>query len=167
MLRIRTIILSCHYVRVSWYDTFVDTTAEFFIRELCYFSVLWLQVTCWTALWWLIRSTACDLSYPIIFWDIHDRLGSMCCHVYVNFLKPGGAYLPKFMMTPSNGNIFRVTGHFCGEFTDHRWIPHTKASDAELLMFSLICARINGWVNNGEVGDLRRLRAHYDAIVMR
>ena len=24
------------------------------------------------------------------------------------------------------------------------------------LMFSLICTRINGWVNNGEAGDLRR-----------
>ena len=37
-----------------------------------------------------------------------------------------------FMMTSSNGNIFRVTGHLCGEFTGPRWIPHTKASDAEL-----------------------------------
>ena len=35
------------------------------------------------------------------------------------------------MMTPSNGNIYRVTGHLCREFTGHRWIPHTKASDAE------------------------------------
>ena len=39
---------------------------------------------------------------------------------------------PGFMMTSSNGNIFRVTGHLCGEFTGPRWIPHTKASDAEL-----------------------------------
>ena len=34
-----------------------------------------------------------------------------------------------------NGNIFRVTGHLCGEFTGHRWIPRTKASDAELWCF--------------------------------
>ena len=34
------------------------------------------------------------------------------------------------------------------------------------LMFSLICAWINGWVNNREAGDLRRYRAHYDVIVM-
>ena len=27
---------------------------------------------------------------------------------------------------------FRVTGHLCGEFTGPRWIPRTKASDAEL-----------------------------------
>ena len=40
-----------------------------------------------------------------------------------------------FMMTSSNGNIFRVTGHLCGEFSGPRWIPHTKASDAELWCF--------------------------------
>ena len=39
------------------------------------------------------------------------------------------------MMTPSNGNIFRVTGHLCGKFTGHRWIPRTKASGAELWWF--------------------------------
>ena len=33
-------------------------------------------------------------------------------------------------------------------------------------MFSLICACINGWVNNGEAGDLRRHCSHYDATVM-
>ena len=33
------------------------------------------------------------------------------------------------------------------------------------LMFSLICAWINGWVNNREAGDLRRHRAHYDVNV--
>ena len=37
-----------------------------------------------------------------------------------------------FMMTSSNGNIFRVTGPLCGEFTGLRSIPRTKASDAEL-----------------------------------
>ena len=39
------------------------------------------------------------------------------------------------MMTSSNGNIFRVTGPLCGEFTSHQWIPLTKASDAELWCF--------------------------------
>ena len=34
------------------------------------------------------------------------------------------------------------------------------------LMFSLICSRINDWVNNREAGDLRRRRAHYDVKVM-
>ena len=34
------------------------------------------------------------------------------------------------------------------------------------LMFTLICARINGSVNNREAGDLRRYRCHYDVTVM-
>ena len=39
------------------------------------------------------------------------------------------------MMTSSNGIIFRVTGQFCWEFNGNRWIPRTKASDAELWYF--------------------------------
>ena len=39
------------------------------------------------------------------------------------------------MMTSSNGNIFRVTGHLCGKFTGPRWISRTKASYAELWCF--------------------------------
>ena len=34
------------------------------------------------------------------------------------------------------------------------------------LMFYLICAWINDWVNNHEAGDLRHHRAHYDVTVM-
>ena len=37
------------------------------------------------------------------------------------------------MMTSSNENIFRVTGHLYGEFTGHRWIPLTQ-DDAEIYM---------------------------------
>ena len=43
--------------------------------------------------------------------------------------------------------------------------PH-KGQWRGALMFSLICARINVWVNNGEAGDLRRNRAHNDVTVM-
>ena len=43
--------------------------------------------------------------------------------------------------------------------------PH-KGQWRGALMFTLICTRINGWVNNREAGDLRRNRAHYDVIVM-
>ena len=45
-------------------------------------------------------------------------------------------------MTSSNGNIFRVTGPLCGEFTGP------------------------DWANNREAGELRRHRGHYDVIVM-
>ena len=43
--------------------------------------------------------------------------------------------------------------------------PH-KCQWCGVLMFSLICTWINGCINNGEAGDLRRHRAHYDVTVM-
>ena len=50
----------------------------------------------------------------------------------------------------------------------HRWpvnSPH-KGQWRGALMFSLICASINGWVHTREAGDLRRHHAHYDVVVM-
>ena len=43
--------------------------------------------------------------------------------------------------------------------------PH-KGLWCEALMFSLICAWINCWVNNQDTGDLRCHHTHYDVIVM-
>ena len=43
--------------------------------------------------------------------------------------------------------------------------PHTDQWRGAL-MFSLICAWTNGWVNNQGAGDMRRHRAHYDVTVM-
>ena len=43
--------------------------------------------------------------------------------------------------------------------------PH-KGQWCRALMFSLICAWINGWVNNGKAVDLRCHRTHYDVTVM-
>ena len=68
------------------------------------------------------------------------------------------------MMTSSNGNIFRVTGHLGGDRSPVN-SPH-KGQWRGALMFSLICVWINGWVNNREAGDLRRYRGHYDVNVM-
>ena len=39
------------------------------------------------------------------------------------------------MVTSSKGNIYRVTGPLCGEFTGHQWILLTKDSDTELWCF--------------------------------
>ena len=43
--------------------------------------------------------------------------------------------------------------------------PH-KGQWRGALMFSLICAWMNDWVNNRDAGDLRRHRAHYDVTVI-
>ena len=44
--------------------------------------------------------------------------------------------------------------------------PH-KSQWRGALMFSLICAWTNGWVNNRDAGDFRCHRAHYDVTVIR
>ena len=125
---------------------------------------------------------------PFHFWWRYDEViaGKVCtcfmllsCSVMVlttvdidnfqGFFTCAGAMIMAFiknMMTSWNGNIFCVTGPLCGEFTGHRWIPRTKASDAEFWYFFL-SAWIIGWVNNREAGYLRRHRAHHDVTVMK
>ena len=68
------------------------------------------------------------------------------------------------MIISSNGNIFRITGTLCGEFTGHQWIPLTKASDADLWCFFDLRLH-NGWINNWDAGGLRRHHIHYDITV--
>ena len=70
------------------------------------------------------------------------------------------------MMTSSNGSIFCVTGHLCGNSPVPVNSP-PKGQWRGALMFSLICVWINDWVNKGEAGDLRRYHAHCDVTVMR
>ena len=70
------------------------------------------------------------------------------------------------MLMSSNGNIFHITGPLRGESTGHRWIPLTKASDAELWCFLLICAWSNSWAKNRDASDLRCHRNHYEVAVM-
>ena len=92
-------------------------------------------------------------------------------HICVNasvtlvIVTAGDGYSVIIMMTSSNGNIFRLTAALWEEFTGDRLIPLIKASD-QAFMFPLTCARINGWANNREAGDLRRYRDHYDVTVM-
>ena len=57
-------------------------------------------------------------------------------------------------MTSSNENIFRVTGHLCGEVPSQR--PVTRSFD---ISFDLR-------LNKRKAGDLRRYRTHYDVIVV-
>ena len=71
------------------------------------------------------------------------------------------------MMTSSNGNIIRVHWPFVrGIHRSPVNSPH-KGQWRGALMFSLICAWINGWVNNRESGDLRRHRTHCDVTIIK
>ena len=105
-----------------------------------------------TLCWWSQGEQTMIYSYINKVRDWHYSLNNLCFVSSVIF----------HMMTSSNDNIFRVTGHLCGEFTGDRWIPSTKDSDAEPWCFLWI----NGWVNNRDAGGLRRYYSHYDLTVM-
>ena len=88
------------------------------------------------------QAVACYLRSQAIAWTNTDlRLLSSIpilffkCQVISQCLNKILHCCPDVMMTSSNGNIFRVTGHLCGKFTGPRWISRTMASDAELWCF--------------------------------
>ena len=97
-------------------------------------------------LWWNSRFVADNIwhrlfvnrngrtSFPF-FIDMLNN-GLLVTRFTYSVLELNKPCMDKFSMTTSsNGNIFRVTGHLCGEFTGPRWIPHIKTSDAELWCF--------------------------------
>ena len=86
------------------------------------------------AIWWWdqrgknARASSLTKTYQVISEPYDNVMSYKCFPHWVQ-------YFVGSMMTSSNGNIFRVTDHLCGEFTGPRWIPRTKASDAELWCF--------------------------------
>ena len=73
---------------------------------------------------WIMYSRAAV--HYIDVWSIVTQRHHMDSLIWVNIV-----WGNDFMMTSSNGNSFSVTGVLWGESTDHRWIPLTKASDAD------------------------------------
>ena len=69
------------------------------------------------------------------------------------------------MTTSSNGNISALLDIYVGNSPVTGEFP-SQAQRRGALVFSLISAWINGWVNNGAAGDSGRHRAHYDVIIM-
>ena len=94
------------------------------------------------------------LCYRIWRWKGLAQTGSNWFTDAVPRLAKNICVYKKIMMMSSNGNIFCVTGPLWGEFTGHRWMPLTKASDEEL------------WCFPWSAGDLRRHGAHYDVTLM-
>ena len=101
------------------------------------------------------------------------KLQKLYSYVNRNIVLLCCAHFHCCMMTASGG-----VKAFASTFVAHddviKWkhfprywpFPPHKGQWCGPLMFSWICVWINGWVNNGETGDLRRYRAHYDATVM-
>ena len=60
-------------------------------------------------------------------------------------------------MMSSNGNIFRVTGHLCGELTGPSEFPIQRPVTQSFDVFFDLCLNKRlSMSNNREAGDLRR-----------
>ena len=88
-------------------------------------------------LWWIIVAKTTSSWHLTALLDRPESLISYCKIISAN--EQVKLTLP-YIMASSNGNIFRVTGPLCGEFTGHGWIPCTQGQWRRALMLSLICA---------------------------
>ena len=140
--------LGCIWMHISNNSTFKELITHTFRSS---FVLLWLDTRGFTIIFQV------DFSALGNFYDMINPM-PMKQHWIICMTK-------WFMMTSSNGNIFRITGPLCGEFLSPVYSPH-KDQWRRALAFSLICAWTNGWVNTWDPGDLRHHRAHYGVTVM-
>ena len=71
------------------------------------------------------------------WWTLVQKLA--CCRTATShYLKRSNVIIVEFMMTSSNGNIFRVTGH-CGEFTGPGEIPTQRPVTRGFHVFLDLC----------------------------
>ena len=86
---------------------------------------------------------------------------------YRNLIGGWYSFISKVCLRHFNHHDVMKWKHFLllwGEYTGHLWIHKGQWRGA--LIFSLISAWTNGWVNNRDASDLRRHRAHYSVTVM-
>ena len=128
-------------------------TEGYFAAHVMLNSVWYTYIWC-TNYWYLVY-------VPCILSNLNNIYQMATIHIWYNlsFNIPLLRY-HFYMMTSSNGNIFCVTGPLSPVNSPH------KGQWRGALVFSSICAWINVWVNSGEVGDMRRHRAHCDVIIM-
>ena len=103
----------------------------------------WIPCVCaWVCAWVPVRARVCACerkwTRKLLILIMNEllpvwHLSVFCTNAECSLVGPlSTKHIHDDMKTSSSGNIFRVTGHLCGEFTGLRWIPLTKASDAEL-----------------------------------
>ena len=107
----------------------------------------------------LLQMWSCRLPWHASTVDGTYNTASYCQHV---------CHDPRVIQTANHDDV--IKWKYFPRYWPLVWEIHRSPVNSPqwrgALMFSLICARINGRVNTREAGDLRRHRAHYDVIVM-
>ena len=152
-----------HIASFPWHSPFLDL-------HLFNFNVL----GCSNTIWW-IRSWSTLPHMMIYFLTVPSHFLNQYCLIIrdvlwhspvSNYRKYSWTQSITCMMTSSNRNIFPLYWLFVQGI--HQSLvnsPH-KIQWSEALMFSLICAWTNSWVNTRDTSDLGCHHAHYDVTVM-
>ena len=104
------------------------------------------------------------LQHPLIFTNVIFSSIMKTERRDANFIDAGMAYV-------THDDVIKLN-HFPRHWPFVRGIHRSPLNSPQkcqwrgALMFSLICAWINGWVNNRETSNFKRHRAHYDVTVM-
>ena len=93
----------------------------------------------------ILRLVRWHFSIEMALWYFHlwlkvtKYISVMLCRAWTVLYRRSTAGISSriyfVMMTSSNGNIFRIAGSLCGEWTGNRWILLKKASDTKLWCF--------------------------------
>ena len=138
-------------IRKKWYFVFYLFVLILLFIDLCWISTYWhmdgeMSVRYSTGSYTTFTATYCNV-------DFRGML-PLCVpylHSYDDVIK--WKHFPRYWPFVWGIHRSRVNSPFKGKWRG-------------ALIFSLICAWINGWVNNLKTGDFRRHRAHCDVTVM-
>ena len=138
---------NCHpHLVKSFFSKYVLTNTDFlfFFLMICSFAHVDMY-----------EQNADNFTYPLLCW-IYLRKQKYVYMYFFHFfplrwprlvnILPRGRQWSVFLQHDDviKWKYFRVTGPLCGEFTGQRWIPLTKASDADLWCFLWTAPSING-----------------------
>ena len=166
-----------YYTNTIWMPILSWCYHVMYYRRVIRFPVVSIKQRIWhegTRLWWITFSPEHTLplamgwvNWNALFRDYSSRIQDVFRKTYW-FSESQVSHLSK-----DNDNDDVIKWKYfprCWPFVRgiHRSpmnSPH-KGQWCRSLMFSLICAWINGWVNNRETGDMRRNCVPYDFIVI-
>ena len=155
----------------SGFQTLLTCLITFYVAFLC--SLVWCSSGWYRKLVWWLHHEAFEAADTRCRRHLPDRCRGQhrgAAHYDVYTLSPSTPRQPWSATHAARVGFFPWWRHQMEKFSAliHRLpvnSPH-KGQWRGTLMFSLICAWINGWVNNREAGYIRRHPAHYDVTVM-
>ena len=132
-------VLKCVEVfkSVVWY------VFTYVILLLLFFFYFWLYQFMQLNVARYPNHVCCEDDVPLTHWPFRTQVLTHCSLMMANsIIELCHQWFQQWLcacfdtaMMSSNGTIFYITSPLCREFTSHRWIPLTKASDAELWSF--------------------------------